>query len=153
MKINYGFDLDSIDISRETAWLFESIARERRPQRVVSSIKNVIFNPPATIVMWSDGTKTVVKAQDEDFDPEKGLAMAISKKALGNKGNYCNEIKKWTEKYEPVKKESEIQELEFSIDLDPDAFEALARDPRTFTVTVFDKKSNTVFNGNPCVDD
>jgi hypothetical protein len=62
-------------------------------------IKNVIFNDPATIVFWTDGTKTVVKAQDGDvFDPEKGLAMAISKKALGNKGNYCNELKKWLPK-------------------------------------------------------
>lgn len=64
-------------------------------------IKNVIFNDPATIVFWEDGTKTVVKTQGDDvFDPEKGLAMAISKKALGNKGNYFNEIKKWTEKYD-----------------------------------------------------
>ena len=38
--------------------------------------------------MWEDGTKTVVKAQGEKFDPEKGLAMAISKKALGNKHSY-----------------------------------------------------------------
>lgn len=60
------------------------------------SIKKVIFNYPATIVFWSDGSKTVVKCQDGDiYDPEKGLAMAISKKALGNKGNYCNEFKKW----------------------------------------------------------
>jgi hypothetical protein len=65
------------------------------------AIKNVIFNDPATIVIWTDGTKTVVKAQDGDvFDPEKGLALAITKKALGNKGNYCNELKKWLEKYE-----------------------------------------------------
>lgn len=62
-------------------------------------IKKVIFNDPATVVFWTDGTKTVVKAQNEDFDPEKGLAMAIAKKALGNQGNYCNEIKKWTEPY------------------------------------------------------
>ena len=65
----------------------------------IPQIKNVIFNDPATIVFWTDGTKTVVKAQDDDvFDPEKGLAMAISKKALGNKGNYCNELKKWLPK-------------------------------------------------------
>lgn len=63
-------------------------------------IKNVIFNEPATIVFWSDGTKTVVKCENENFDPEKGLAMAISKKALGNKGNYFNEFKKWIEPYE-----------------------------------------------------
>lgn len=62
-----------------------------------NSIKDVIFNPPATIVMWTDGTKTVVKAQnDEPFDAEKGLAMAIAKKALGNQGNYFETIKKWT---------------------------------------------------------
>lgn len=63
-------------------------------------IKEVIFNPPATIVFWADGTKTVVQARGEEFDPEKGLAMAISKKALGNWGNYYNQFKKWTEKYE-----------------------------------------------------
>lgn len=59
------------------------------------TIKKVIFNNPATIVLWSDGTKTIVKAQDgSEFDKEKGLAMAISKKFLGNKGNYYNEFKK-----------------------------------------------------------
>ena len=58
-------------------------------------IKNVIFNAPATIVFWSDGTKTIVKAQDNEYyDAEKGLAMAISKKALGNKGNYNDIFKK-----------------------------------------------------------
>ena len=45
----------------------------------IREIKNVIFNDPATIVFWEDGTKTVVKCQDGDeFDPEKGLAMAIA---------------------------------------------------------------------------
>ena len=37
---------------------------------------------------------------DEAFDPEKGLTMAITKKVLGNKGSYFDEIKKWTEPYE-----------------------------------------------------
>lgn len=61
----------------------------------IPEIKNVIFNPPATIVFWQDGTKTVVKATNEVYDPEKGLAMAIAKRALGNQGNYYNIIKKW----------------------------------------------------------
>ena len=69
--------------------------------RKIPEIKNVIFNDPATIVFWDDGTKTVVKKQKEDkkkkFDKEKGLAMAIAKKALSNEGNYFNEIKKWVE--------------------------------------------------------
>lgn len=83
----------------------------KNPGRRIPEIKNVIFNDPATIVFWADGTKTVVQAQNGDvFDPEKGLAMAISKKALGNKGNYCNDIKKWTEQYKAkLKAESEFE--------------------------------------------
>lgn len=69
-------------------------------------IKNVIFNDPATIVFWADGTKTVVKCQEGDiFDPEKGLTMAIAKKVYGNKGSYCNVIKKWCEPYHEKQKE------------------------------------------------
>ena len=60
-----------------------------------TNIKKVIFSIPATIVFWSDGSKTVVKAHNDDYDPEKGLAMAIAKKALGNEGNYYNVFKKW----------------------------------------------------------
>lgn len=68
----------------------------------VPKIQDVIFNNPATIIKWADGTKTVVKAQgDDEYDPEKGLAMAIAKKVLGNKGNYNNEINKWLTKYDP----------------------------------------------------
>lgn len=68
-------------------------------QQMMFKIKKVIFNDPATIVFWADDTKTVVKAENEHFDPEKGLAMAIAKKALGNKGSYFNKIKEWTENY------------------------------------------------------
>lgn len=66
----------------------------------VPTIKNVIFNAPATIVFWEDGTKTVVQSRDDDiYDPEKGLAMAISKKALGNKRDYYHTFKHWLKKY------------------------------------------------------
>lgn len=52
-------------------------------------IKKVIFNNPATIVMWSDGTKTVVKAQEGDgWDMEKGLAMCVAKRFIGLKDFY-----------------------------------------------------------------
>lgn len=59
-------------------------------------IKEVKFNPPATIIFWKDGTKTVVKCQEnEEYDPEKGLAMAIVKKQLGNNGHYYTMLRKW----------------------------------------------------------
>ena len=61
-----------------------------------AAIKDVIFAPPATIVYWSDGSKTVVKCSEKDvFDPEKGLAMAIAKRCGGNKGGYYKEIQNW----------------------------------------------------------
>lgn len=48
------------------------------------NIKRVIFNPPATIVLWEDGTKTVVKCHNEPFDKEKGLAMALLRAKHGS---------------------------------------------------------------------
>lgn len=75
-------------------------------------IKNVIFNDPATIVYWEDRTKTVVKCEKEKYDPEKGLAMAIAKKAMGNQGNYFEVFKKWIgeDKLFPEKKKEKKQE-------------------------------------------
>ncbi len=60
-------------------------------------IERVIFHDPATIVYWMDGTKTVVKAQNEKFDKEKGLLAAIAKKVYGNKGSFNNIIKHYVE--------------------------------------------------------
>lgn len=75
------------------------------------TIKDIIFNPPATIVFWSDNTKTVVKADNEPYDPEKGIAMAISKKMIGdNKFEYYNTflhwLKKWNKQRETIEKET-----------------------------------------------
>ena len=59
-------------------------------------IKNVYFNDPATVVIWKDGTKTIVRCSENDFyDPEKGLAMAIVKKAYGNDNRFHKIFKKW----------------------------------------------------------
>ncbi len=88
--------ISSESVNALYGYLFERALRAvRQPE-----IKDVIFNDPATIVFWADNTKTVVKCQEGDeFDPEKGLTMAIVKKVYGNKGSYCNEIKKWCEPY------------------------------------------------------
>jgi hypothetical protein len=41
---------------------------------------NVIFQGTHTVVIWDDGERTVVNCFDEDFDKEKGLAMALVKR-------------------------------------------------------------------------
>ena len=90
------------------------------PARSVG-IERVIFNAPATIVIWKDGSKTVVKCAKEDFDPEKGLAMAIAKKALGNKGSYYSVFKKWLSDIsgEDADGDKELcEQLKLKLDLD-----------------------------------
>ncbi len=65
-------------------------------------IKTVIFNNPATVVIWEDGSKTVVKCQPGDeYNKETGLAMCIAKNCLGNKSNFNNIFKKYIEGYDP----------------------------------------------------
>ena len=89
-----------------------AISSKNSKPNAIPAIKNVIFNDPATIVFWSDDTKTVVKAQPGDkFDPEKGLAMAISKKVLGNKGNYYKTFDKWLGEYSKYTIADDIRNL------------------------------------------
>ena len=77
-----------------TSETFSNYFKDPRKEDFV--IKKVIFNNPATIVIWEDGSKTIVKCGKNDiFDKEKGLAMCIAKKALGNNGKYYNEFSKW----------------------------------------------------------
>ena len=74
-----------------------------KPSFTIPKIKKVIFNDPVTVVIWESGAKTIVRAENEAFDPEKGLSMAICKKALGtNKSgsNYYDIFKKWLPKEE-----------------------------------------------------
>ena len=90
-KFNNAFDLTFDDYS-------PFYGSERAME---DKIKDVIFNDPATIVLWKDGTKTVVKCgPDDEYDPEKGLALCMLKKQCGNKGNYNNLFRKYLPKKE-----------------------------------------------------
>lgn len=87
---------------------FKDPRKEKNKAIYDSMIQRVIFNPPATIVFWRDGSKTVVKCGENDiFDPEKGLAMAISKRAFGDNRDYYEVFAKWIGKYEYQQKRKE----------------------------------------------
>ena len=74
----------------------------------IPEIRRVIFNYPATIILWCDGTKTVVKLMEGDtWDPEKGFAMAYLKKILGT-SKLRKEIKTWVKPQEEQEKDCEI---------------------------------------------
>ena len=50
-----------------------------------TAAKQVIYNPPATIAIWPDGSKTVVKCDERDtYDPKLGLALCYMKKMMGS---------------------------------------------------------------------
>lgn len=63
-------------------------------------IDKVIFNDPATIIIWKDGTKTVVKtAPGETYNKWAGMALCISKKLYGDRFHrifreYCGKEEK-----------------------------------------------------------
>jgi hypothetical protein len=124
------------------------------PTDIRRLIKNVKFNPPATIVFWTDNTKTVVKCNGEDYDPEKGLAMCICKKVLGNKGNYYNVFKKWMPKEEET--ESNLPKITFKpetwtfdlkpIDINKKLFEVLTGTNGKTTIEFKDTKEEPKHN-------
>ena len=93
LKTNYALT-DSEPISKKTS-------KEAYNKCIFSEIKDIIINDPATIILWKDGTKTIVKCQPVDTcDPEKGIAMAILKKLYGNSGFYKDIFEPAIEKYE-----------------------------------------------------
>lgn len=79
--------------------LIKIVEQDRKRQKVKDfndSIRKVIFNDPAVVIIWKDGTKTTVKCQKGDkFDKEKGLAIAIVKHIFGDMGYYNTIFDKW----------------------------------------------------------
>ena len=79
----------------------------------VSSVKElpfidkIIFNNPATIVFWSDGTKTVVKCmKNQEFNAYYGVACAIMKKYFGNNSSakaFIDKFREEEDSFETIK--------------------------------------------------
>ena len=69
-------------------------------------VKKIIFSGPKTIVLWSDGTKTIVSMSKDElrFDPEAAFCAAYTKKMFGSNSKIKRIIKEksnyedWKEK-------------------------------------------------------
>lgn len=58
-------------------------------------IKRVVYNKPATIVFWSDDTKTTTVCHEKDnYSADSGLMFCIVKKLAGRK-HYSNLLTNW----------------------------------------------------------
>ena len=70
---------------------------------VIPYVKRVVYNAPATIVFWQDGTKTVVKCMDgEPFEKYAGFCAALAKKVFGSTSK--------AKKVAGAKKKDEVEE-------------------------------------------
>ena len=77
----------STKTSKQKQYKFPGVVVDSKGNTVY--IKEVIYSNPATIVIWSDKTKTICKAvEDDTYNPEAGLAICILKKALGSTAVY-----------------------------------------------------------------
>ena len=63
------------------------------PCNIIPKPAQVIFNPPATIVYWEDGDKTVVRCDNDVFSEEFVYAMACMRKAYGSRGEFKAQFK------------------------------------------------------------
>lgn len=73
------------------------------------TIKKIMYKPPATIVFWNDGTKTVSVCERGDaYNKELGFALCVLKKKYGNKtvhemlDTYVHNANKYSEKDKSV---------------------------------------------------
>lgn len=63
-----------------------TMSRERRTPQSFPEIQDVIYHEPATIILFKDGTKSVVKVSGDDvFDKDTGFLLALLKRIINNK--------------------------------------------------------------------
>lgn len=66
--------------------MFEAFYGVKRKENTMMTPDRVIFNGPATIAFWPDGTKTVVKCAEGDdviFDRKTAIMWCFMKKMFG----------------------------------------------------------------------
>ena len=98
-----GFPFDPISCRNAVEWLEDNGVKFEFVKDYDTKIERVIFNDPATIILWNDGTKTVAKCCDGDkYDAEKGFCIAYLKKMLGT-GKFSEELHKWVKDEKPYK--------------------------------------------------
>lgn len=87
MNLSVDVNLSNLPGSFSYDDVVEALNRAFNPNIFGKSLttKKIIYNGPATIILWDDGTKTVVKCKEGDpYSPEAGFALAVLKRLTGN---------------------------------------------------------------------
>lgn len=133
---NNYFNLDEyiISVLDEAANKTKNIGVIKNEKLVSHRIKKVIKNPPATIILWEDGTKTIVKCMDGDvYDPEKGFLYCVAKRFFENTGCNYKKIMDEIGCYDKEPKKTSYIDDEYSIFNDEDIVEELKDSMRCFS--------------------
>jgi len=71
----------------------------RTQYNLIPNLSKVIFNDPVTVIIWEDGSKTLVRCSDDEaYDEHAGLAMCIAKKFFGSKNQFDKTVENWSSK-------------------------------------------------------
>ena len=77
-----------VDTREEIKRKYRELKQQTTNNLNTHNIEKVIFSPPATIVFFKDGSKSVAKChKDDEYSKEVGFAMAITKKMFKNYAN------------------------------------------------------------------
>lgn len=105
-------------------WEREFIVKQQHStisSNTLSLVEKVIINPPATIVIWKDGHKEVVKcSKDEDFNPEVGVAMCFMKRIFESRNQFTKLVDgAWDEYKKQFQKDIEKHVASYEFHEDP----------------------------------
>lgn len=63
--------------------LIKELTRMNLYKNLPSMVEKIVYNGPATIIFWSDGTKTVIKCHEGDqFDEVTGFLLCCLRKMM-----------------------------------------------------------------------
>ena len=98
-------------VSRQTAIDCKEIPMRCNCANPYHPVK-IIYNPPATIVFWEDGTKTVVKAMEGTvFNPYHGFTAALAKRVYGSSTRVNKIVQNGHQAYREVERDYTLLQL------------------------------------------
>lgn len=123
------------------------------------NVKTIIFSGPKTIVLWSDGTKTIVSMSKDEakFDPEAAFCAAYTKKMFGTSSKIKRIIKEKSniEKWKELNEVPEDQLYKLGLkalglceDIDMEAIERASKEAEKLTPEILKNMYETL-TGHP----
>lgn len=107
--------VEQVERSVRTLLKGNEMNRNLAVNNLIKEIDKVEYKNPHTLIFWKTGEVTHVKAIDEPFDAEKGLAMGLLKYLLGGESDYYDIFKVFHEGREDEKKAKKKKRLESEI--------------------------------------